>query len=214
MPRAPQHWPATRPPSLAIAAVSPGTDHDQDLRPPATPADPDVIAEQVGITFSHVPIDHAFRSASSPTRVASTSPAPTLTLDAALGCTGGFGGAGGTNHHAGYRRWTLFTSSATASASVEDSSTTGKKYHPISPTPSSTLGSSAVAPAGGCVVPVICIAAVAVAQESAAASQRSWAKRAGGRRRKSLAMQVPRSAPMKWPPKRARGWENGASGAP
>lgn len=76
-------------------------------------------------------------------------------------------------------------------------------------------GSRAVAPAGGCVVPVSCMTTMARAVDKDAASQRSDSKRAwSGIRLKSLVMQTPINALKKWPNTKARGWARGASIAP
>jgi hypothetical protein len=109
----------------------------------------------------------------------------------------------------------LFSSNAKVSASVLDSNTTGRKYHESWKILSSTLGGSAVAPAGGCIVSVRAMTTTVVAHEIDAESQRSWSKRScEGRRWKSLTTQVPISAPMKCPPTSARGCANGDSMEP
>lgn len=104
---------------------------------------------------------------------------------------------------------------ATARSIVEDKRTTGRKYHDKFQTSISTAGNNAVAPAGGCVVSVICITKIAVAVESEAANQRSDSNVEGdGMRLKSLVMHIPISALRKCPPSSARGWASGACGAP
>ena len=56
------------------------------------------------------------------------------------------------------------------STMVEESRTTGSKYHLRAHTAGSMQGSNAVAPAGGCVLLVRCITIKAMAVESEAAS--------------------------------------------
>lgn len=98
---------------------------------------------------------------------------------------------------------------------TDDRSTTGRKYQDSSQIASSMAGSSAVAPAGGCVVWVICITTMATAEDSDAASQRSELKRSwSGIRLNSLVMQMPTSALKKCPNMTARGCASGTSIAP
>lgn len=78
-----------------------------------------------------------------------------------------------------------------------------------------TAASNAVAPAGGCVVFVSCMATIATEADSDPASHRKESKRACvGRRPKSLVMQRPSNALMKCPPMRARGCARGDSMTP
>lgn len=53
------------------------------------------------------------------------------------------------------------------STTAEDNMMTGSKYHDNARTSLSTAASNAVAPAGGCVVLVICMITIATAVESA-----------------------------------------------
>lgn len=98
---------------------------------------------------------------------------------------------------------------------MDDNRITGRKYHDRFQIWSSIAGRRAVAPAGGCVVPVNCMATMARAVDNEAASQRSDSNRAwSGIRLKSFVMQMPIKALKKWPKTRARGWASGASIAP
>lgn len=64
-------------------------------------------------------------------------------------------------------------------------------------------------------VPVNCMATIASAVDSEAASQRTDSKRAwSGIKLNSFVMQMPIRALKKWPKTRARGWARGASIAP
>ncbi len=93
---------------------------------------------------------------------------------------------------------------------VEDSRTTVRKYQDRLLMDGSTTGSRAVAPAGGCVVLVNCIATIAVAVDSEAASHASWCGLASVSCARSLRLKIlvntmPIKALMKWPPMTARG---------
>jgi hypothetical protein len=68
---------------------------------------------------------------------------------------------------------------------------------------------SAVAPAGGCTVPVRAIKAVAQAQAREAPSQRTDSM--CGERARSLAMLMPVTAETSWPRMALRGWARGDS---
>jgi hypothetical protein len=67
----------------------------------------------------------------------------------------------------------------------------------------------AVAPAGGCTVPVRAMRAVAQATEREAPSQRTASK--CGERAKSLQMPTPTMAETAWPRMALRGWARGDS---
>lgn len=109
----------------------------------------------------------------------------------------------------------LFNKTATATIITVERSTTGRKYQESSQIASSVAGKSAVAPAGGCVVCVICITTMATAVDSDAASQRSELKRSwSGIRLNSFVMQMPTSALRKWPKMTERGCASGTSIAP
>ena len=60
---------------------------------------------------------------------------------------------------------------------VDDNSTTGRKYHDKARIVGFVAGSRAVAPAGGCVVLVICIAVIAIAVDRDTASHATESKR-------------------------------------
>lgn len=144
--------------------------------------------------------------------VASGSGAPAVT---AADFGPGPGNGIGANQKTGYRRCRLFNSKAQTSSNIDDNKTMGKKYHDRCQIWSSVAGSRAVAPAGGCVVPVNCMATMASAVDSEAASQRSDSKRAwSGNRLNNFVTQMPIRALKKWPKIRARGWARGASIAP
>lgn len=74
------------------------------------------------------------------------------------------------NQNLGYWRWMLFVMRETARTSVDDSRTTGRKYHPRAQMVWSTHGINAVAPAGGCVVFVRCMTIKAMAEDREAAN--------------------------------------------
>lgn len=84
-----------------------------------------------------------------------------------------FFGDGGDHQKIGYLDWTLLVSNVTTTITVEDSRTTGRKYQDRLLMARSTTGRRAVAPAGGWVVFVICMATMAVAVARDAASQAS-----------------------------------------
>jgi hypothetical protein len=88
---------------------------------------------------------------------------------------------------------------------TDDSSTTGRKYQPRLRTAGSTAGSSAVAPAGGCVVRVNCIKAIAMAVEREGGSQLTLVGMVELGKLNRLVMTMPVKALMKWPPISARG---------
>lgn len=70
-------------------------------------------------------------------------------------------------------------------------------------------------PAGGCVVPVNCMTATAVAQDIELQSHSSSCIRfSEGKRPNNFVTQTPINAPKKCPPMRARGCANGVSIAP
>jgi hypothetical protein len=124
---------------------------------------------------------------------------------AGAGAGAGFGGVGAIQK-TGYRRCKLFNSKAQHKSIVEDSSTTGKKYHESCQMASSVAGSKAVAPAGGCVVLVSCMTTMAIAVDNEAASQRNDSKRAwSGMRLNNLVTQRPVKALKKCPKIKARG---------
>ena len=124
-------------------------------------------------------------------------------------------GGAGAIQNAGYRRCKLLNSSAQTMSITEDNRTTGKKYQESLQISWLVAGSKAVAPAGGCVVPVNCITTIAIAVESEAASQRRDSKRVwSGIRLNNFVMQMPIKALKKWPKIRARGCASGLSIAP
>lgn len=70
-------------------------------------------------------------------------------------------------------------------------------------------------PAGGCVVPVICITTTDVAHDNDPASQSScWNRSSVGSKWNNFVMQIPVKAPRKCPPKSALGCARGTSTAP
>ena len=81
----------------------------------------------------------------------------------------------------------------------------------------STEGRSAVAPAGGCVVLVNCMATTAIAVDKEAATQATFPLVEAASDEvisKTRATTTPIRALRKWPPIRARGCARGASMAP
>lgn len=75
---------------------------------------------------------------------------------------------------------------------VDDNRSTGRKYHESSQIISLVAGRRAVAPAGGCVVSVICIRTIAVAVDKDAASQRRESNLAwSGMRLNSFVIHIP-----------------------
>lgn len=87
------------------------------------------------------------------------------------------------------------------------SSTRGSRYQPSCPISESTAASSAVAPAGGCIVFVRVIAAEASPQANAPATHRRFSK--FGLSEKSLVTLIPMKAERKCPIIVLRGWEKG-----
>ena len=75
-------------------------------------------------TAESIPI---FSPVFSPARVALSGVPAAVVAGVGFGAAfAGAGGAGGAIQNTGYRRWMLFVSNATASASAEESSTTGR----------------------------------------------------------------------------------------
>lgn len=91
---------------------------------------------------------------------------------------------------------------------AHDIRTRGMSHHPICELRVSTTAMSAVAPAGGCIVPEIAISVVAMAHESAPPTQRMWSSSSA--RPKSLDMQTPMTEAMICERTALRGCDRGA----
>lgn len=79
----------------------------------------------------------------------------------------------GVHQYTGKRRWILLTVNATTNITEALNTTIGTSSQPMPETSSDVTPRSAVAPAGGCMVPVRAITSIEVAQDRAPASQRS-----------------------------------------
>jgi hypothetical protein len=109
----------------------------------------------------------------------------------------------------------LLTIKAVTRTIAEDSRRTGKKYHLNAHMVASIHGSSAVAPAGGCVVLVRCMTMSAIAVARLAASH--WSRGSGSSWRlnwKIVAMMTPTRPLKKCPKMSERGCARGTSMAP
>lgn len=86
---------------------------------------------------------------------------------------------------------------------------TGTKNQPNPLTSLSTAASKAVAPAGGCTVPVACMSTMASAVARAPRRGSSCVKVWEGRRRKSFVRAMEVRAARRWPRIKGRGWARG-----